>query len=234
MTKIEELKKELRSYINPEKAEYLNRYFKTGKGEYGEGDKFLGVMVPNSKIVAKKFKDLPLEDLLKLLHSEWHEERLVAVFILVLKFEKGSEDAKKEIYDLYLENTKYVNNWDLVDSSSEFIVGPYLRDKPKDILFKLAKSDLVWERRIAMLATFDYIRHGENKVAFEIAEILLEDEHDLIQKAVGWMLKEIGKRSGIEVEEEFLKKHYKRMPRTMLRYSIEKFPEEKRKFYLAK
>ncbi len=228
-----QLKKDLRKLANPEKAKFVARYFKTGKGEYGEGDVFLGITVPEQRKIAKKYPSLSLKDLQKLLDSKIHEERLVSLMILRIKYQKAKEEQKKEIYEFYLRNTKNINNWDLIDDSSGRIVGDYLKDKDKSILYKLAKSKSIWEKRIAMLATYPYIKNKEFRDALVIADILLQDKHDLIQKAVGWMLREIGKRDQ-KVEEVFLKKYYKIMPRTMLRYAIEKFPLEKRKFYLKK
>jgi len=226
-------RKELGSKANQEKAKVLQGFFKTGKGEYGEGDIFLGIVVPEQRKIAKKFADLELAELQKLLESKIHEERLASLFILVAKFKKAKENEKlrKEIFDFYLANTRNINNWDLVDLSAPNIVGNYLIDKDKSILFKLAKSKNLWEKRIAVLATFEFIRRNEFETTFRIAEILLNDNHDLIHKAVGWMLREIGKRDP-EAEEKFLKKHYGKMPRTMLRYAIEKFDEKKRRFYL--
>lgn len=231
---IEDLKKELRAAVNPEKAVFLPQFFKAGPGEYAEGDKFLGVTVPAQRIIAKKYKDLPLKDLEKLLTSEWHEERLTSLLILVGRYKKSSEAEQKEIYDFYLNHTKNINNWDLVDTSAEYIVGPYLQDRPEKmgVLTKLAHSKDLWERRIAMLSTFDYIKKGNPVEALEIAEILLYDKHDLIQKAVGWMLREIGKRCDIQLLIEFLNEHYQTMPRTSLRYAIEHFSPETRQKYL--
>lgn len=235
MSSLAKLEKEIRSCANPEKAKILMRFFKTGKGEYAEGDVFLGIMVPTQRIIAKNFYNLSLADVEKLLHSKYHEERLIALFILVHQFEKGDMEKKKTIFSLYLENTKHVNNWDLVDLSAHKVVGEFLFQKGKGIalLKKLVKSNDLWERRIAVLATFQYIKYNSFTESLEIAELLLHDAHDLIHKSVGWMLREIGKRDQ-ETEEEFLKKYAKEMPRTMLRYAIEKFPEEKRKRYLAK
>lgn len=225
-----QFRKELKKKANPKKAKFLQGFFKTGPGEYAEGDVLLGITVPESRKLAKQFKDLPLRDVKKMLESKFHEERLIALLLLVHRFQK-EEDRRKEIYDFYLKHTKYINNWDLVDLSAHKIVGPWLEDKPRAILTKLAKSKSLWERRIAMLSTFHFIMQGDNKDALHIAKILLKDEHDLIHKAVGWMLREVGKRS-MKDEEDFLKKHYKVMPRTMLRYAIEKFPEKKRQAYL--
>ena len=226
------IKKDLQKLANPKQAEILQRFFKTGKGEYGEGDIFLGIKVPEQREVAKKY-DLTLEEIQDLLSDKVHEYRLTALFILVNKYKKSDKKNKKEIFDFYLKNTKSINNWDLVDLSAPNIVGDYLLDKDKSILYKLAKSDNLWEKRIAVLATFAFIKDNQFEDAFKISEILLKDNHDLIHKAVGWMLREIGKRN-LEAEERFLNNHYKKMPRTMLRYAIERFPESKRKYYLKK
>ena len=231
MPGLAELKLELQKAADPKQAKILQRFFKTGKGEYGEGDVFLGIKVPTQRQITKKFNELRLAEVEKLLNSKIHEQRLVALFILVDKYKKAGDDEKKKIYNLYLKNTKNINNWDLVDLSAPNIVGAYLIDRPRGVLYKLAKSKNLWERRIATLATFTFIRNNDFKDALKIAEALLKDEHDLIHKAVGWMLREIGKRNQ-EVEEKFLRKYYKQMPRTMLRYAIEKFKEDKRRFYL--
>ena len=227
----QKIKKRLKQLANKEKAEVLQRFFKTGPGEYGEGDVFIGVKVPDLRKVAKDFQDIATEDVIVLLESAIHEERLLALLILVRKYVKGNETAKKRIYRLYLKKTKFINNWDLVDVTAHHIVGDYLMDKNKAPLYRLAKSEDLWERRIAILASFYFIKHGKYEETLKIAKILLTDEEDLIHKAVGWMLREIGKRDMI-FEEMFLKQHYKEMPRTMLRYSIEKFPEPKRQKYL--
>ncbi|MDH5716453.1 MAG: DNA alkylation repair protein [Spirochaetia bacterium] len=216
---------------NPEQAKIHQRFFKTGKGEYAEGDLFYGIKVPVQRKIAKDFYNLSLSDTLILIQSKMHEERLIALFILIQKYNKGDVKIKKEIYEAYLKNTNYINNWDLIDTSAEHIVGNYLIDKDKTILYKLAESKSLWERRIAIMATFHYIKNKNYKETYKIAEILLNDDHDLIHKAVGWMLREAGKRD-FKLEENFLKKHYKNMPRTMLRYAIEKFPEELRQMYL--
>ena len=225
------LKQDLEKLADPKKAKILSRFFKTGKGEYGEGDTFLGVKVPNQRKVAAKYKDIALEDVQELLESRVHEYRLTSLFILVSKYKKADGLGKKEIVGFYLKNTKNINNWDLVDSSAPYILGNYLLDKDKSILYTLAKSGNFWERRIAMLSTYAFIRNNEFEDALNIAELLLDDTHDLIHKAVGWMLREVGNRN-LEKEEEFLKKHCKNMPRTTLRYAIEKFDDEKRKAYL--
>ena len=217
---------------NPTQAINLQRFFKTGKGEYGEGDVFIGLKVPDIRKVVKKHTDIPIFDLKQLLRSKIHEERLSALLILVYQFKNGDEKKREKIFNFYLKNTKYINNWDLVDLSAGYIVGGYLEKRNRKILEKLAKSKSLWERRIAMIATFQFIYNGEYKTTFKIAEILLFDKHDLIQKAVGWMLREAGKRCSQKELERFLKTRYKKMPRTTLRYAIERFPEKKRKNYL--
>ena len=229
---LQSLKSDLRKLATPKKAKASEWFFKTGPGQYGEGDQFIGVTVPEQRSVARKYKDLPLSETEQLLKSSIHEERLVALIILVERFRKSEQEAQKEIYDFYLANTNRVNNWDLVDLSAEYIVGGYLADKPKDTLYKLARSKSLWERRIAMIATYYYIKQGKAKYTLEIAEILLYDSHDLIQKAVGWMLREVGKRCSEQVLTDFLDKHATTIPRTTLRYAIERFPEEKRQKYL--
>jgi 3-methyladenine DNA glycosylase AlkD len=230
-----ELQKTIKKQANAKKAKNCLWFFKTGKGEYGEGDKFLGISNPKiHQIVKDFFGDLNLNDLGKLIQSKFHEERLIALLILVLKFQKGNLINKKDVYNFYLKHTKYINNWDLVDLSAYKIVGAYLFDKNRNVLYKLTKSQSLWERRISIISTFYFIQKKDVKDALAIAEILVNDKHDLIQKAVGWMLREIGKRSGEAVEERFLKKHYKTMPRTALRYAIERFPESKRQFYIGR
>ncbi|MCK9351485.1 MAG: DNA alkylation repair protein [Candidatus Paceibacterota bacterium] len=240
MINFTELQKEIRSHADPQKAALLMRFFKTGKGEYADGDLFLGIMVPVQRVIAKKFSDLSISDVEKLLHSKYHEERLIALFILIHQFEKGDAETKKKIFSLYLANTMHINNWDLIDLSAPKIIGEYLWKTGSEtrvrrdisLLKKIARSENLWERRIAVLATFQYIKYNSFVESLEIAEILVHDRHDLIHKAVGWMLREIGKRDQ-SVEEEFLKKHAGNMPRTMLRYAIERFPEEKRKEFLC-
>lgn len=232
MPTLHELQKELKHLSDPQKAKILQRFFKTGEGEYGEGDIFLGIKVPESRKIAIKYNGLSFDDIKKLLQSKIHEQRLIALLILVHNFEKGDQNDKEKIYKYYLLNTKYINNWDLVDLSADKIVGSYLTDKPRSVLFKLAKSDNIWERRIAMISTYQFIKNKEYEDTFKIAEILLHDKHDLIQKAVGWMLREVGKRVSQEAEIEFLNKHYKTMPRTMLRYAIERFPERLKEEYI--
>ncbi len=231
MSNFSDIKKELRAKANKEKVSVYQRFFKTGLGQYGEGDKFLGVTVPNIHIVAKKFSSTTFDDIKKLLGSAYHEERLTALFILVGQFEKGDEKCHKKIFTFYLKNRKGINNWDLVDSSAYKIVGAHLANKPKGILYKYARSRNLWDRRIAIVSTFHFIRQNSFCDTIAIAEILLNDKHDLIHKAVGWMLREVGKRD-VKILEKFLEKHHKKMPRTMLRYSIEKFSEAQRKKYL--
>jgi 3-methyladenine DNA glycosylase AlkD len=228
---LSEIKKEIKKQANPKQAVILQRFFKTGKGEYGEGDIFYGIKVPVQRSIAKQFKDLPFDDIKELLSSKVHEERLIAAFILVDQYKRGDDKKKKVIYDFYLKHRKGINNWDLVDLSAPKIVGAYLIDKEKDLLYKFAKSKDLWEKRISIISTQAFIREHYFEDTLKIAEILLNDKHDLIHKAVGWMLREVGNRDQ-KTEEEFLRKHYKTMPRTMLRYAIEKFPEKKRKSYL--
>ncbi|MDO8658403.1 MAG: DNA alkylation repair protein [Candidatus Levybacteria bacterium] len=227
------IEKDLLTLKNPKKAKILQRFFKTGKGEYGEGDIFLGITVPQQRIIAEKYIDTTLIELQNLLSSKIHEYRLISLLILINKYKKSGETGKKEIFDFYLKNTKYINNWDLVDLSAPNIVGEYLLNKNKSVLYKLAKSKNLWDRRIAIISTYPFIKNNNFDNTLKISEILLDDKHDLIQKAVGWMLREIGKRNQ-KKEEEFLQKYYKTMPRTMLRYAIERFDENKRKFYLNK
>jgi len=216
---------------NKEIAEHSQRFFKTGKGEYGESDIFLGIRVPVLRKLVNKYRGISLEEVSKLLHSIFHEERLLAVLMLVQLFKTGGDEEQKQIYCLYLDNIEFINNWDIVDISAGNIVGAYLHQKDKALLYRLVYADNLWERRISIISTFYFIRQNEFDDTLKIAEILLNDKEDLIQKAVGWMLREVGKRE-IEIEEEFLQEHYMKMPRTMLRYAIEKFPETRRKMYL--
>ena len=230
------VQKELHKKSNKEKAKILQGFFKTKKGEYGEGDIFLGVVVPEQREIAKKYQELNLIEIQKLLKSKYHEERLTALIILTYKYEKTKKETeKKEIYEFYLSNTKYINNWDLVDLSAPKIIGNYLLENKKylKILYSLAKSTNMWEKRISILATFPFIKNNEFEDSIKLSEIFLKEKHDLMHKAVGWMLREVGKKDE-KVLTEFLDKHYKEMSRTMLRYSIEKFDEEKRKYYLKK
>jgi 3-methyladenine DNA glycosylase AlkD len=232
MTKnLNSLKKKINSLGNKRTAETMQWFFKTGKGDYGEGDVFAGLKVPIQRKLAKEFKFLSLDEIKVLLKSRIHEERLISLFILIDQYSKGNEKEKEKIYNFYIKNRKGINNWDLVDLSAPKIVGKHLLGKDNSILFKFALSKILWERRISILSTYEFIRNNSYETTFQIAEILLNDKHDLIHKAVGWMLREIGKRD-IKAEEKFLKKFYKKMPRTMLRYAIEKFLESKRKNYL--
>lgn len=229
----------LRQQVDPTKAAFFPRFFKTGPGQYGEGDKFLGVTVPNIRKVAKLTKDLSLKETEKLLHSEWHEDRLLAVILLVMQFERGDENLQKTIYDFYLANTAYINNWDIVDSSSRQIVGGYLyrylNGYPSTkVLTKLAASKSLWERRIAIIATFYWLTKGESEPTKTISVLLMDDKEDLMHKAVGWMLREMGKRVSPDELRTFLQKYAATMPRTMLRYAIEHFSPEERKKWLAK
>ena len=221
----------LKKESNKKQAKLLQGFFKTGKGQYGEGDIFLGIKVPVQRKIAKLFPNLSLRDLQSLLNSKIHEKRLISLFILIHKYNRADKPGKKEIFDFYLKNAKQVNNWDLVDLSAPNIPGNFLIDKNRKILYQLANSENLWEKRISILSTFAFIRHNDFKDSLKISEILLGDTHDLIHKAVGWMLRELGKRNQ-PVLEIFLKKHYKTMPRTMLRYSIERFEETKRLRYL--
>jgi 3-methyladenine DNA glycosylase AlkD len=221
----------LRKVAYPHRAEASLWCFQTVKGEYGEGDKFLGVRVPDVRRVAKQFCELPLSETLKLLKSSIHEERQVALFILVKQFEKGGEAEREKVFTGYVRHMRYVNNWDLVDGSAPQIIGGHLVGKEHSQLDKWARSRDLWKRRIAIMATFQFIKAGKFTDTLRIAGMLLNDKEDLIHKAVGWMLREVGNRDRA-VEERFLKRHYKAMPRTMLRYAIEKFPEKKRKAYL--
>ena len=224
--------KELKKYYNPDKADFLPRFFKTGKGEYGEGDKFVGITVPNIRKVAKQFyKQVDLGIIQKLLNNPIHEYRLTGLIMLVYKYEKAEIKTKGEIVKFYEKNFSAVNNWDLVDLTAHKILGDWLLDKGRKKLYKLARSNDLWEKRISMMSTFAFIRENDFKDTLAIARILLHDDHDLIHKVVGWMLREVGKRD-MKTEELFLQKYYKQMPRTMLRYAIERFPESKRLQYL--
>lgn len=216
---------------NPEIAVKSLRFIKAGKGEYGYGDKFLGVRVPVIRLAVKKYQSTPLITAEKLLHSEFHEIRLFALILMVSQFSKSDAEQQGKIFNTYLENTQYINNWDLVDTSAHRIVGPYLENKDRAILYKLAESDSLWERRISILSTFHFIRKNDFKDTLSLSKVLLNDHEDLMHKAVGWMLREVGNRS-LKDEVTFLKMHYQTMPRTMLRYAIEKFSKVERQQYL--
>lgn len=226
-----EVRKKLKRAADKEKAKILARFFKTGPGEYAQGDMFVGVTVPSLRKIAKESESLSLTSTIQLLKSTIHEERLLALLLLIQKYVRAEAKGKTHIYHLYLRHTRYINNWDLIDLSAEHIVGAFLRDKSKKSLYRLARSKILWERRIAILATFHFIKQNSFSDALKIITLLRNDTEDLIHKAAGWMLREIGKRNQL-VEERFLKTHYKKMPRTMLRYAIEKFPEFKRQAYL--
>jgi len=227
-----EIKTRLQRLANKETAKVLQGFFKTGPGEYGEGDIFIGIKVPPLRAVAKEFENASLKTVKGFLKSKIHEERVLALMILVRQFARADERLRQQIYDLYLTQTRFINNWDLVDGSAPYIVGPFLSEKDRTQLHILARSTSLWERRIAIVSTLYFIRRADFDDALKIAEALLDDKHDLIHKAVGWMLREIGKREPA-VEKSFLKLHYHRMPRTSLRYAIERFPESERRKYLA-
>lgn len=226
------LKEHIKLSASAERALISQRFFKTGKGEYGEGDVFIGLTVPQCREIAEKFLHLSLDEIKEHLASAVHEERLIAIMILVAKYNKEIKDRKK-IFDFYLGNLQYVNNWDLVDSSADKIVGRFLFEEKADkkILSELADSQIIWERRVAIVSTFYFIKQKEFVLTFKMCELLMKDKHDLIHKACGWMLREVGKKDE-KVLKVFLKRHYMKMPRTMLRYSIERFPEKERKRYL--
>jgi 3-methyladenine DNA glycosylase AlkD len=226
-----EFRAKLRKLASKRTAEVSQRFFKTGPGEYGDGDVFIGIRVPELRQLAKQCDQLALKDVTQLLRSSIHEERLLALFVLVRRFTCGGADEQKRIYETYLRNTQSINNWDLVDGSAEHIVGAYLLERNRAPIYRLARSKRLWERRIAIMSTFHYIKRQEFRDTIKIAGLLFADQEDLIHKAVGWMLREVGKRNR-EAEERFLRRHYKKMPRTMLRYAIERFPQHKRQAYL--
>jgi 3-methyladenine DNA glycosylase AlkD len=227
----EDARTRLKSLASLAAAALATRFFKTGPGEYGEGDTFIGVNVPTLRTVAREFRALPLAEVEALLHSPVHEMRQLALLVLVLQAAKGDEAHRKRVYDLYLGSTRFVNNWDLVDCSAPQVVGGYLLTKPKTPLYTLAKSVSMWERRIAVVSTQHFIRHGAFGDTLAVSELLLRDEEDLIHKATGWMLREVGKKDQ-GVLEGFLERHAAVMPRTMLRYAIERFPPDRRRAYL--
>jgi len=233
-----ELENKIKKVANPSKVKDYQRFFKTGKGEYGEGDLFLGIVVPEQRKIAKELSNLDMNEIQELIDSKYHEKRMIGLFILIKKYERAckinDDKTKKQIFEFYIKCAKNgrVNNWDLVDLSAPNIVGNYLLDNNRDILYQLAISNNLWEKRISILSTFAFIRQSDFQDVIKISEILLQDRHDLIHKAVGWMLREVGKRDK-KILEEFLKKNYTKMPRTMLRYAIEKFPEAERKKWLS-
>jgi 3-methyladenine DNA glycosylase AlkD len=230
--RLSELRRELAALANPERARNSAGFFKTGKGQYGEGDRFIGITVPVLRRMAHRYRHLRLGEIAKLLASRTHEHRLTALEILVAQDESGDTDSKQSIFDFYLRHTQQVNNWDLVDGSAPYIIGEHLRSRPREILYKLSKSRNVWERRMAMVATMPFIGAGELDDTFAIARLLLNDQHDLIHKAVGWMLREAGKHSTAALLK-FLKQNYAAIPRTALRYAIERLPRTQRKRILA-
>jgi 3-methyladenine DNA glycosylase AlkD len=225
------ISKELRALASPETATILQRFFKTGPGQYGEGDAFLGIKVPPMRALAKQHRDADLKTVATLLDSRYHEERFFALLLLMQFYQHGTDEDQADAYGLYLAHTHRINNWDLVDVSAPHIVGRHLQERPRKSLHQLARSGSLWEKRIAIIATLHFIRMNDFDDTLHVAEALLHDEHDLMHKAVGWMLREVGKRD-LAAEENFLKQHYRDMPRTMLRYAIERFPEPKRKNYL--
>jgi len=227
----QEINEYLLTLSDPEIASHSMRFFKTGPGEYGFGDKFLGIRVPVIRQTVKKYKDATLSTTEKLLKSKYHEIRLFALLLLVSNFSNADDVKQDKIYHLYLDNTRYINNWDLVDSSAHKIVGAYLENKDRTVLYNLSTSPSLWERRIAIISTFHFIRNNQFDDTLNISKQLLNDDEDLIHKAVGWMLRETGKRDKF-IETEFLKKYYQRMPRTMLRYAIERFNADERQKYL--
>lgn len=227
------IRRKLRAVADPSRVPVLQSFFRTGKGEYAEGDQFIGLTVPLLRAVCRECRDAPLAEIVELLQSPVHEDRLSALVLLVDAFKRGSDEEKRRIYQLYLKNTARINNWDLVDASAPQIVGAWLRDRSKAPLTRLAKSTSLWERRIAIVATQDFIRHGRLDETFRIADLLLDDRHDLIHKAAGWMLREAGKRD-VQALRKYLDSRHQRMPRTMLRYAIERLPERERRAYLVR
>ncbi len=229
---LNELIKDLQKLADKEKAQIYSKFFKTGRGEYGEGDIFIGLTVPQQRAIAKKYMNLSLPKIKQILRSRVHEHRFTGLVILTEKYKKGTEQDRANIFDFYLNSTKYINNWDLVDVTCSRIVGDFLLNKDKKILYNLAKSKNLWERRIAIVSTLNFVSNGEINDALALSEILLLDKHDLIHKAVGWVLREVGKKDE-KALLKFIEQHYKDIPRTTLRYAIEKFPEEKRKKILG-
>lgn len=217
----------LQALSDAEKREIFPKFFKAGKGEYGEGDRFLGVTVPNIRAIAKLHKDISIEEIRELIQSEWHEVRLCALIIMVEKSKKKDEVLRKELFNLYLSQTKRINNWDLVDLSCRFIIGEYLLDKSRDILYQLAQSSLLWDNRIAIVSTYAFIRKGQLEDTYALSDLMMQHSHDLMHKAIGWMLREAGKRNP-ERLYDYVMSHRADMPRTMLRYAIEKFSPKER------
>ena len=230
---VSKLKRELKGLAESSRAEKSLCFFQTQEGGYGEGDQFIGVTVPNQRRIAKQFGALKFPDLERLLQSPIHEHRLTSLFIIVRQFDLGNEDQRKQLIALYKRNLRYVNNWDLVDSSAPYLLGVYLLKRSKKILYQYAKSPNLWRRRVALISTFGFIKQGEYKDTLAIIKILLKDSHDLIHKASGWMLREIGKRDE-DILINFLNGHCKRMPRTTLRYAIEKLNNRERSYYMER
>lgn len=231
MPTVADIRRTIRAKADPKIAEHSQRFFKTGEGEYGEGDRFLGIRVPVIRKLIKAFRDVPVASILPLVRSRYHEERLFGVLALADRYKRGDEKQRIQVYKRYIEHVDYVNNWDLVDGSAHLIVGPHLQHRSRKLLYTYAKSKNLWRRRIAIMSTYHYVRQCEFEDTLEIASILLNDTEDLIHKATGWMLREVGNRDR-PAEEKFLKQHYRTMPRTMLRYAIERLPERRRKDYL--
>ena len=223
------LLKELKGLADKSQAQILQRFFKTGSGQYGVGDTFWGIKVPQIRVVVRKYRQLDFKAVAELIRYPVHEVRLCGLLILVAKYETDPTRA----FRIYLKNTKYINNWDLVDATAGYILGAYLDGRSKSLLWKLARSKLLWERRMSIIATLYYIVQGQSGHTLKIARLLIKDQHDLIHKAVGWMLREVGKRCSVAEEETFLDRYASVMPRTMLRYAIERFPESRRKYYLG-
>ena len=228
------VRRALRAQAHPDRVAAITRFFKCGPGEYGEGDAFIAVTVPAQRSVARRFRDLPLKESEKLLLSRIHEDRLTALFILVGQFNRGDERTRGQIFKLYMRRLRRINNWDLVDTSAAPIVGGWLEDKPRGLLDRLARSEHLWSRRVAMIATFHYIHRRDHRDAIRIATVLVNDTHDLIHKAVGWMLREVDKRASPKALTTFLNRHAATMPRTMLRYAIERLPATERKLWMGK
>ena len=224
---------ELQALTNAEKREIFPKFFKAGKGEYGEGDRFLGVTVPNIRAIAKQYKNISLNEIRELMQSEWHEVRLCALLIMVEKSKKKDEALRQQLFDLYLSQTDRINNWDLVDLSCRFIVGEYLLDKSRDILYQLAQSPLLWDNRIAIVSTYAFIRKGQLEETYALSDLMMHHPHDLMHKAIGWMLREAGKRDANRLYN-YVMSHRADMPRTMLRYAIEKFSPAERSILMKR
>jgi 3-methyladenine DNA glycosylase AlkD len=228
-----EIEARLQGMGSAEDAVFLQRYFRTGPGEYGEGDRFLGIRIPALRALVREYRGMAVDEAAALLRSPWHEARLLALLLLVDAYARGGAETREAAYRLYLASTAYINNWDLVDSSAPHVVGKHLEGRDRSVLDRLARSESLWERRIAILATQHFIRRGDFGTTLHVAEMLVDDRHDLIHKAVGWMLREVANRDR-ETAESFLRRHHATMPRTMLRYAIEKFPPGLRRHYMGR